>query len=179
MKASNTSTVGQGQNVFGAEQLVTARRRSRGRSGWLRLAASIGLFFTLVGSVDIFRVARAAGQVGSPLPTSVGVELLDGAFTARQASVGESTFKRVCTACHDVAEFSGGRFRLSWVGRSVGELFDAVSTLMPEGDPGSLSPDVYVSLVAYLLQLNGYPAGQSELPASVDTLRLIDIVAQE
>ena len=179
MKVSSTSTAGQGQNIFGAEQLVTARRRSRCRSGWLRLAASIGLLFTLVGSIDTLQSARAAEQVGSPVPASVGPELLVGVFTGRQASEGESTFKRVCTTCHDIAEFSGGRFRLSWVGRSVGELFETVSTLMPEGDPGSLSPDAYVSLVAYLLQLNGYPAGQSELPANVDKLRLIDIVAQE
>ncbi len=105
-----------------------------------------------------------------------GGSVLDGVFTPAQASGGERTFNRVCAACHDTTEFSGGRFRLSWVGRTVGDLFDSISTLMPEGDPGSLSPGEYASLVAYLLQVNGYPAGEMPLPAELPALRLMEIV---
>lgn len=102
--------------------------------------------------------------------------VLDGVFTADQASRGEATFKRVCSACHDTGEFSGGRFRLTWVGQTTGDLFDAISTLMPEGDPGSLSPAEYASLVAYLLSVNGYPAGDAPLPANLSALRDMEIV---
>ena len=102
--------------------------------------------------------------------------MLDGVFTQAQASRGEATFRRVCAACHDTGEFSGGRFRLSWVGRNAGDLFDTIATLMPEGDPGSLTPAQYAALVAYLLQLNGYPAGEAALPASLSALRALEIV---
>ena len=105
-----------------------------------------------------------------------GGSVLDGVFTEAQASRGERTFRQACSACHDTGEFSGGRFRLSWVGRSAGDLFDTISTLMPEGDPGSLSPAEYASVVAYLLQLNGYPAGGAALPASPSALRTLEIV---
>lgn len=105
-----------------------------------------------------------------------GGSVLDGVFTEAQASRGERTFRQACSACHDTGEFSGGRFRLTWVGRSAGELFDTISTLMPEGDPGSLSPAEYASVVAYLLQLNGYPAGSAALPASPSALRALEIV---
>ena len=111
----------------------------------------------------------AAGQSGG--------SVLDGVFTEAQASRGEATFRRVCSACHDTGEFSGGRFRLTWVGQSAGDLFDTIATLMPEGDPGSLTPAQYAAVVAYLLQVNGYPAGESDLPTSLSALRGMEIVA--
>ncbi len=103
--------------------------------------------------------------------------LLDGVFTAAQASRGERTFSDVCAACHDTGEFSGGRFRISWVGRPVGELFETISTLMPEADPGSLSPAEYAAIVAYLLQVNNYPAGDTDLPTNVRALGQLEIVS--
>ena len=102
--------------------------------------------------------------------------VLDGVFTEAQASSGEATFRRVCAACHDPGEFSGGRFRLTWVGQSAGDLFDTIATLMPEGDPGSLRPAQYAAVVAYLLQLNGYPAGEAALPTRLSALRAMQIV---
>ena len=113
---------------------------------------------------------RAATQSS---PASV----LDGVFTQAQASRGERTFSDVCAACHDTGEFSGGRFRISWVGRPVGDLFDTISTLMPEADPGSLSPAEYAAIVAYLLQVNGYPAGDAALPTNVRALGQLEIVS--
>ena len=103
--------------------------------------------------------------------------MADGVFTEAQASRGEATFRRVCSACHDTGEFSGGRFRLTWVGQTAGDLFDTIATLMPEGDPGSLTPAQYAGVVAYLLQVNGYPAGESDLPTSLSALRGMEIVA--
>ena len=100
----------------------------------------------------------------------------DGVFSSAQASRGEQTFRQVCAACHDTGEFSGGRFRLTWVGQTAGDLFDTIATLMPEGDPGSLRPAEYAAVVAYLLQLNGYPAGEADLPASMQELRGMEIV---
>jgi mono/diheme cytochrome c family protein len=103
--------------------------------------------------------------------------VLDGVFTEAQATRGEATFRRVCSACHDTNEFSGGRFRLTWVGQSAADLFDTIATLMPEGDPGSLTPAQYAGVVAYLLQLNGYPAGEAALPTTLSALRGLEIVA--
>lgn len=132
-----------------------------------------------------FAVAAAALVVGSILAGWVSVSagaqsggsVLDGVFTEAQASRGEATFRRVCSACHDPGEFSGGRFRLTWVGQSAADLFDTIATLMPEGDPGSLTPAQYAGVVAYLLQLNGYPAGEADLPTSLSALRGLEIVA--
>ncbi len=118
---------------------------------------------------------RAAGA--PPARAAAAAQpVLEGVFTAAQAARGERTFDEVCGGCHDAGEFAGARFRLGWVDRSVGELFDIISTLMPEGDPGSLSPGEYAAVVAYLLQLNGYPAGETPLPANLSALQELMIV---
>ena len=114
---------------------------------------------------------RAAGA-----PSAAPQAVLDGVFTAPQAARGERIFDEVCAGCHDTGEFAGARFRLGWVDRSVGELFDIISTLMPEGDPGSLSPGEYAAVVAFLLQLNGYPAGETPLPTNLSALQELEIV---
>ena len=123
----------------------------------------------------------AAGRQASPArvaaaPPAAG-SVLDGVFTAAQAERGERTFREACAACHDTGEFSGGRFRIGWVGRPVGELFETISTLMPEADPGSLSRAQYAAVVAYLLQLNGYPAGDADLPSNRRALGQLEIAA--
>ncbi len=122
------------------------------------------------------------GAIGAPAGGASAAQsspgsLLDGVFTPAQASRGERTFSDVCAACHDTGEFSGGRFRIGWVGRPVGELFETISTLMPEADPGSLSPAEYAAIVAYLLQVNGYPAGDVDLPTNVRALGQLEIVS--
>ena len=104
-----------------------------------------------------------------------GSSVLDGVFTSGQASRGEQRFRQVCAACHSTNEFRGGRFRIRWVGQTAGDIFELVSTMMPEGDPGSLSQEDYANLLAYFLSLNGYPAGEEPLPADVSTLRNVRI----
>lgn len=116
--------------------------------------------------------ASAPGAAGG----LAGGSVLDGVFTAAQAARGERTFEEACAGCHDTGEFAGARFRLSWVDRTVGELFDTISTLMPEGDPGSLRPGEYAALVAYLLQMNGYPPGETPLPSAPVALEALNIV---
>ena len=143
--------------------------------------ASARLMDTRLASGHLLNARPAPDHPGF-VPAQAGASgaadgsVLDGVFTADQASRGEATFRRVCSACHDTGEFSGGRFRLTWVGRTTADLFDTISTLMPEGDPGSLSPAEYASVVAYLLQVNGYPAGEAPLPASLSALRGMEIV---
>ena len=121
--------------------------------------------------------AGDASATGTSAARSSGGSVLEGVFTPAQASRGERTFSDVCAACHDTGEFSGGRFRISWVGRPVGELFETISTLMPEADPGSLSRAEYAAIVAYLLQVNGYPAGDVALPTNVRALGQLEIVS--
>jgi hypothetical protein len=49
---------------------------------------------------------------------------------------------------------------------------------MPYDSPGALSDQQYTDIVAYMLELNGVPAGTTELPADEAGLSQITITAQ-
>ena len=150
---------------------MTTRRGARTRGSRLLK------FVPIVLAAAAFAAGWAPRAAGAPTGRPAALQpVLEGVFTAAQAARGERTFDEVCAGCHDSGEFAGARFRLGWVDRSVGELFDIISTLMPEGDPGSLSPGEYAAVVAYLLQLNGYPAGETPLPANLSALQALEIV---
>jgi len=98
----------------------------------------------------------------------------DGVFSQDQAKSGEETFERVCAACHQSEQF-GEAFLQSWAGATVGDLFDLVSALMPEDQPGSLEPAEYVAVLSYIFQLNGLPPGPSALGEQREILGSIRI----
>ena len=143
-----------------------------------------GMTNLLTSSRAVEREAALSGQGDESLrddaPTvpdaGDGRSVLDGVFNSAQSSRGAREFSRTCSSCHSEAEFSGGRFRIRWVGETVGDLFTTVSTLMPEANPGSLSQESYLSLVAYLLELNGYPEGEGQLPSDPAVLSGLAIV---
>jgi hypothetical protein len=58
----------------------------------------------------------------------------------------------------------------------VADLFDKISRAMPADKPGTLSRNEYADIVAYLLESNKHPAGQTELPPDSALLKtyLID-----
>ena len=57
---------------------------------------------------------------------------------------------------------AGEAFHTAWAGRSVRALSDSAKT-MPPANPGSLSDETYASIIAYVLQVNGYAAGETAL----------------
>jgi mono/diheme cytochrome c family protein len=104
--------------------------------------------------------------------------LVEGAWFSRpQAARGYGEFRKHCIACHGTnlegrtpnPPLTGDDFASEWAGRTVQELFDFVSTQMPQGDPGTLVDTVYADLVA-LIQKNGLPAGARDLNPAFTTL---------
>jgi cytochrome c5 len=87
-------------------------------------------------------------------------------YTVAQAVGGKTTYDAECAVCHGntltngtfAPPLAGEAFRAAWAGRSVRALYDQART-MPPGNPGSLTDDTYANLVAYMLQVNGYPPG--------------------
>lgn len=91
-------------------------------------------------------------------------------FTAEQATRGQRVFTGICSTCHGRNEFAGPIFALTWRAEPVRNLFEQVSTNMPQDAPGSLTPQQYADVVAYILQLNGVTPGDRELPADAGQL---------
>ncbi len=153
--------------------------RTGGRSPATLVVAVVGAL-ALTGCGAVQQPATNASSPNAALADAspaTGSSVLDGVFTTRQASRGETTFRQVCQACHSISEFRGRTFRLVWAGSTVGDLFQSISTLMPKDDPGNLSPEEYSAIISYMLRENGYPAGEEDLPADASALGYIRIVA--
>ena len=87
-------------------------------------------------------------------------------FTTAQVDAGRERFAAVCGECHTTGEFRGTDFQFTWRRRTAWDFFRTVKSTMPENAPGSLSDAEYVAVVAYVLQLNGFEAGDGELTAT-------------
>ena len=92
-------------------------------------------------------------------------------FTEAQAVQGEIVYKRACSACHQIRDHSNEDFRFNWKGRSVLELFNTIRNTMPQETPGSLAPQQYADIVAYMMKVNGIAAGPRPLLPDTAALR--------
>jgi mono/diheme cytochrome c family protein len=96
-----------------------------------------------------------------------------GVYTAAQAERGQSVYRSKCASCHAPNRFTDDFFYQSFAGKPLWEMFDVISDSMPEDNPGSLKKEEYADVIAYLLQLNKFPAGEAELPTDKDALSAI------
>jgi len=96
-----------------------------------------------------------------------------GVYTAAQADRGVVLFRSKCASCHAPNRFTDDLFYTSFAGKPLWEMFDVISDSMPEDNPGSLKKEEYADVIAYLLKLNNFPAGESDLPTDQDALSAI------
>ena len=111
----------------------------------------------------------AQAPAARPITTSSGV------FTAAQAARGEQTYMNNCVSCHPPGTYTAPAFRTKWNGVALSELFGLISHTMPKLEPASLAPEEYAEVLAYLLKINGAPAGKTKLPADESALKKIRI----
>lgn len=96
-----------------------------------------------------------------------------GVYTAAQADRGQAVFGSKCASCHAPNRFTDDLFYTSFAGKPLWEMFDVISDSMPEDAPGSLKKEEYADVIAYLLKLNNFPTGSSDLPIDKDALSAI------
>jgi mono/diheme cytochrome c family protein len=111
---------------------------------------------------------------GEPAATASGAAAtLPASFTAEQVESGAEIYARRCADCHgstlDNGEFggaplNGSYFKQHWGGGTVAGLVAYARAKMPPDRPGSLTDQNYADLTAFLLDANGYPKGDKELP---------------
>jgi mono/diheme cytochrome c family protein len=101
-----------------------------------------------------------------------------GVFSAGQAERGEKVYTKICVECHEPFEFVGNLWDKEWLGKTAFDFFDLVKTTMPDDKPGTLNSEDIVDVLAYILKLNSYPAGQADIPNDAEKLKLIQLDAR-
>ena len=97
-----------------------------------------------------------------------------GVYTAAQADRGMNLYDSQCASCHELSRFKGKDFASAWADKSLADLHTAVKS-MPMDNPGSLKPEEYADVLSYFLSINGYPAGETELPSTDDEIKAIKV----
>ena len=116
-------------------------------------------------------------------PAAQDQTIWDGVYTDEQASRGQRAYEQECAACHlddlmgdgIAPSLIGSAFFFRWSELSMGDMYTAIRTTMPQGAPASLSASGYADISAYMLQKNDVPAGTMELPSDTDDLEGIMI----
>jgi PQQ-dependent dehydrogenase (s-GDH family) len=112
--------------------------------------------------------ASAKVAVGGMLPQ----------FTAAQAVAGKAAYNSNCAVCHGSTmtngtfgpPLAGQYFKKAWSGQSVRAFYERARKTMPPAAPASLPRESYAAVVAYILEFNGFKAGNSQLPSDGDSL---------
>jgi mono/diheme cytochrome c family protein len=103
----------------------------------------------------------------------------NGLYTEEQAKRGKVKYSQSCSVCHldnlngngQSPPLAGQPFMPHWEGRSVAELFDRIRTTMPQNNPGSLTEEEYIDIIAFLLESNAFAPGKAELKKSAETIK--------
>lgn len=96
-----------------------------------------------------------------------------GVYSAGQAARGQDVFLGQCRSCHVPDAHASTMFQSVWNGRTLADLYRYLREQMPKSEPGTLSDQEYVDVLAYMLRLNRMPPGDAELPADVEALKQI------
>ena len=150
-------------------------------------------------AVVLLSVTSLSGGVFAARAGQDGRTVWDGVYTAEQAARGKVVYDTSCGACHlpdmsgsdEARPLAGERFMQDWREDTLHTLFVRIRNLMPFDEPATLGADAYLDSVAYILEFNGFPAGNRELtseglediriegrdgPAEVPSFALVEVV---
>jgi mono/diheme cytochrome c family protein len=155
--------------------------------GSTRLAETIGVRDVSVqGDAVVMHTAAAdltgrlcadagAASTNSNKPDADPPDNVAALYTEQQARDGKHVFDGSCASCHgsnllggSAPPVAGSAFlkKASILHWSVADMRNLVVTAMPASNPGSLSPQQYADVLAYLLAADCYPAGDNSFPTS-------------
>ena len=125
----------------------------------------------------LFLCATAAAQTSTR----------EGVYTEQQAVAGGALYLRSCVECHGITlaggeagpALVGGAFWQQWQDQSLAAFYQITASTMPVNNPNGFTPEQYADLVAFMLQQNGLPAGEENLPSSAQNLVAISMQPSE
>ena len=124
-------------------------------------------------------MAAGVAVAGSGQSTTTETTVRDKVYSEEQSKRGRASYDGKCASCHDGGtmgpELWGDAFLTQWENKDVGGFFTRIQTTMPEDAPGSLGEKEVLDIIAYVIQTNGFPAGDSELEnkAALATMKFV------
>jgi mono/diheme cytochrome c family protein len=125
----------------------------------------------------------AAIAVSSAQQAPADTKIWDGVYTSAQAARGKAPFERSCARCHNVElagsqrgpALKGNVFWSKYENDNLGTLFTFLRDNMPQDGPSLVDDAIKADILAYIMSMNGMPAGNDELKADVRALESIKV----
>lgn len=146
----------------------------------LELSKRLKMFSVLVlGTMaGVFCGAVRAQQEN---PTARPRSVWDGVYTDEQAKRGEPIYHLRCASCHgdkltggeSAPPLTGGQFLSNWNGLTLDVLFERIRMTMPSDNPAQVGRPAKADILAYILSMNRFPAGKTELQPKTELLKEI------
>lgn len=141
------------------------------------------------GAVDVEQVVAI---LGDEIEHAELASVWSGIYTEEQAARGESLYMGACAMCHgrrlngapedpdmrSTPPLARERMIRSWEGQSVASLFEYTRSTMPEANPGYMSDQEYLDIIAFMFQVSEMPPGEEELAPVSERLSRIFIEHQ-
>lgn len=129
-------------------------------------------------------IEEVAALLAGPEEAGQLASIWDGVFTEAQARRGQAVYPGPCGWCHgrrlngapddpdmmSTPPLARAKFIRNWERRSLATLFEYTRATMPESNPGSLTDQEYIDVIAYMLSVGKVPAGEVELQPDPQSL---------
>ena len=131
---------------------------------WACAAAGV---WALAVSTHATRTPSPGEALGQKLTTNSGI------YTKAQADGAKKQYQKLCADCHPFTVAAKKKpkdlplgdepFFETWTGRPLSEMVTLIALTMPNDGSATVTDEEALTLVAYILQQNGYPAGSKPL----------------
>jgi mono/diheme cytochrome c family protein len=124
------------------------------------------------GAGAALSVLLLLGALVADAQDASGPSIWSGVFTAAQAKRGDEAYQASCSGCHgsdlratdaEAVDLTGPALRARWNGKTLEERFETIRDTMPLGNANSLGDKTYMDILAFILQSNDVPPGNTEL----------------
>ena len=153
--------------------------RQRTRTSVAGLCGGAVLLWVAVTATTIYPAVVIAQEGG-------GRKIWDGIYTKAQADRGKPAFEQSCGRCHNnelvgserAPALKGDGFFSHWENDTLDKLFTKIRDTMPAGGIESVTDAGKLDILAYIISMNGAPAGREELSIELPALEAITIIRQ-
>ena len=134
-----------------------------------RRPAALRLLIPVLSALMTGAVALSGAQAPAGAPARPAM------YTDAQATMGESRYRQSCAACHGATltggtapPLAGPAFETSWSDPrvTIADVFFIARATMPPRASNTLTAQDHAAVFAYLLKMNGFPAGATPLTAT-------------
>jgi mono/diheme cytochrome c family protein len=137
----------------------------------------------IVAVAGLIAALSSSAALADTVYTEGPKNIFENVYSSEQAQRGKKIYANNCASCHGskggggpaAPALTGSSFDYK-AGGSLADVMDFMIMAMPPEAPGKLRNKEYSDILAFVLELHGAPAGETELPYKINDLGAFEII---